>query len=94
MKKIKICGVPFKIKQVNVIDEEETGIVQGKIFNSQAKILISKRLPKKIKKRVLYHEILHGILVQLGYNELSDDETFVQSMANAMYQMFKLKGGS
>lgn len=94
MKKIKICGVPFKIKQVNVIDEEEIGIVQGKIFHSQAKILISKRLPKKIKKRVLYHEILHGILVQLGYNELSDDETFVQSMANAMYEMFKLRGST
>lgn len=91
-KKIDICGVPFKIKQVDVLGEADTGIVQGEIHNSQGKIIICKRLPKRIKKRVLYHEMLHGILVQLGYNELSEDEIFVQSMSNAMYQMFKLRG--
>ena len=90
-KKIKICGLPFKIKQVNVLNECDAGITQGEIYCSKGEIHICKRLPKRIKKRVLYHEILHGMLVQLGYNDLSSDEEFVQSMSNAMYQMFKLK---
>lgn len=91
LKKINICGVPFKIKQVNVLYEEDAGITQGDIQYSKAKIRVCKRLPKQIKERVLYHEILHGMLVQLGYNDLSNDETFVQCFSNAMYQMFSLK---
>lgn len=91
MKKIKICGVPYKIKEVDVIDEADEGIIQGKIIYSQGLILIKKGLPKKLKKSVIFHEVLHGILVQLGYNEQSADETFVQSVSNAMYQIFEFK---
>jgi len=29
----------------------------------------------------------------LGYNKLSEDETFVQGLSALMYQMFDLKGG-
>lgn len=93
MKKIKICGLPFKVKYVDVIDEASEGITQGEIYYSQAEIRICKRLPKRIQKRVLYHEILHGMLVHLGYNDLTSDEVFVTSLANAMYQMFRLREG-
>lgn len=37
------------------------------------------------------HEILHGILVHLGYNEQSQDEQFVQAVGNAIYQTFQIK---
>lgn len=90
--KIEICGIPFKIKEVEVIDEQIEGVTQGQILFSKAKILIKKKLPKKLKRQVLFHEVLHGILVQLGYNELSEDETFVQSLSVVMSQMFKMKG--
>ena len=91
MKKIKICGVPYKIKEVDVIDEAEDGITQGKIIYSKAKILIKRKLPKELKKQVIFHEVLHGILTQLGYSEQSSDETFVQAVSSAMYQMFEFK---
>lgn len=91
MKKIKICGVPYKIEEIDVIDEAEEGVTQGKILYSQAKILIKKGLPKKLKKSVLFHEVLHGILMQLGYDEQSANETFVQSVSNALYQVFDFK---
>lgn len=48
-------------------------------------------MPKDLKEQVLYHEIVHGILVALGYNDLGTDETFVQGFSNALYQMFKLR---
>lgn len=88
---IKICGVPFKIEEVPVIDEELDGITQGKIIFSEAKILIKENLPEELKKAVIFHEVLHGMLMQLGYAEQSADETFVQGLSNAMYQMFDLK---
>lgn len=90
-KKINICGIPFKIKEVPVIEEADEGITQGQIIYSQAKIFIKKDLPKRLKRVVLFHEALHGMLVQLGYNNLSCDETFVQSLSNAMSQMFEFK---
>lgn len=92
MKHIKICGIPFKIKEVDIIDEGYTdGVVLGKIIHSNGKILIKRDIPKELKKSVIFHEVLHGILVQLEYDEFSSDETFVQSLSNAMYNMFEFK---
>ena len=91
-KKIKICGIPYKIKEVAVIDEPDEGVTQGKIIPSRSTILLKKSLPKHLKKSVLFHEILHGLLIELGYNELSENEILVQSLSNAMYQTFELKG--
>ena len=91
MKKINICGVPYKIKEVDVINETGEGVTQGDITYSKTRIRIKKSLNKKLKKQVLFHEVLHGMLVQLGYNNLSDDEIFVQSFSNAMFQMFDFK---
>lgn len=89
--KVKICNVKFKIKEKNVIDESSDGIVEGLIEYSKAKIYLRKDMPKRLKGPVLYHEIVHGILIQLGYSELNEDEVFVQQMSNALYQMFKLR---
>jgi hypothetical protein len=35
--------------------------------------------------------MIHGILVHLGYTEQSQDETFVQALANAIYQGFDIR---
>lgn len=89
--KVKICGVKFKVSERKVIDESQEGITQGMVKYSKAKIYLKKGLPKRLKKPVLYHEIVHGILMQSGYDKLSEDETFVQQMANALYETFKLR---
>ena len=92
-KKIKIAGIPYKVKQVNVIDESDYGVVRGKISYSKCKISIKKNQPKGIKKETLIHEVVHGLLVEIGRNDLSDDETFVQTLANGLMNtkgVFKL----
>lgn len=38
--------------------------------------------------------MIHGILVHLGYSEQSQDEQFVQALANAIYQGFDIKKSS
>ena len=84
MKKIKIAGIPYKVKEVNVIDEPEEGVVRGRIDYSSGVIYIKKDQPKKLKKETLIHEVIHGILVEIGRGDLSCDESLVQSFANAV----------
>ena len=42
--------------------------------------------------QTLCHEIVHGMLVHLGFQEMSADEQFVQSLAMAINQSFDVKG--
>ena len=91
MTKVIICGIPFKVEELDVIDEELEGLTQGKILYSKGIIQIKKSLPPELKKSVIFHEVLHGILMQLGYTEESGEETFVQGLSNAMYQMFEFR---
>lgn len=48
-------------------------------------------MSEEAKAEALFHEVLHGMLVHLGYNEQSQDEQFVQSLSNAMYQTFEIR---
>ena len=91
MKTINILGIPFVVEEVPVIDEEKEGVTVGITIHSQAKILLKQGTPKDLKESVLYHEVLHAILELLGYSELTCDETFVQGLSNAIYQMFELR---
>lgn len=88
-KEVKICGIPHKIKLKQTIDNDES--IQGIIYHNKTEINIKKSMPKDLKESVLFHEIVHGILTNLGYAELNTDEQFVQCLSNALYQMFKLK---
>ncbi len=90
---IRICGIDFEIIEVDAIDEEVEGITMGKILLSQGKILLRKEMPDDVKIAVLYHEVLHGILDNLGYKELCENENFVQCLSNTLFQMFKFREG-
>ena len=89
---INILGVPFTVEEKECIDTPDEGVTQGLIIYSEAKILIRKGLPKDLKRTVLIHEIVHGMLVQIGRNDLTEDEALVQTLAIAIDQTFQLKG--
>lgn len=88
---VNICGVQHEVKKVTAINEGSDGITLGIIDHSKAEISIRSGMPSGLEQSTLFHEVLHGMLVQLGYNSLSEDETFVQGFSNAMYQMFDFK---
>lgn len=84
---VNICGIPHK-----VIEVEDTFNVDchfGMIDYKKALIKINKDASLEIKRETLWHEIVHGILVHLGYNDLSNDEQFVQAVGNAIYQVYE-----
>lgn len=82
---VTICGIPYTVETVPVIDEGAEGIVQGQIVYSKGKILIKQDMPKQIFLEVLTHEMIHGVLNHIGRAELADDESFVQGLTSGIF---------
>ena len=76
---INICGIPY-----TVIDLDDNFSADAKHFGQadflKARIILNKYLAEPIKQETLVHEIVHAILVHIGRPDLSEDETFVQSL--------------
>lgn len=90
MKKVKICGIPYKIIEKECI-ESSNGRCLGLITYDEGTIEIRKGQQPDYYRQTLIHEVVHGMLVMIGRNDLSEDETFVQSLALAISQTFELK---
>lgn len=91
MKTIKICGIPYKIIEKECI-ESSNGRCLGLITYDEGTIEIRKGQQPDYYRQTLIHEVVHGMLVMIGRNDLSEDETLVQSLALAISQTFDLKG--
>lgn len=91
MKTVKICGIPYKIIEKECI-ESSNGRCLGLITYDEGTIEIRKGQQPDYYRQTLIHEVVHGMLVMIGRNDLSEDETFVQSLALAISQTFDLKG--
>lgn len=87
--KVNICGINHEV--VEKEDSFDTDCHFAQIVYGKAQIVINKDLNVEIKKEALCHEMVHGILVHLGYDSLSSDEQFVQSLGNAICQGFEIK---
>ena len=86
---VNICGIKY-----DVVEYEDAFDVDkhfGMIDYMQAKIKVNKDMNDQIKQEAIYHEMVHGILVHIGYNGLSQDEQFVQALGNAIMQGFTIK---
>lgn len=86
---IKICGIPHEV--VECESKFDNQLQMGMIDHEKCVIYINKALSVEVKKETLCHEIVHGILVHIGYNDLTENEQFVQAMGNAIYQIFEVR---
>ena len=84
--RVNICGISHKV--IEVEDSFDSDMHLGQIDYKKAEIRINKNASSAIKEETICHEVLHGILVHIGRDDLSEDETFVTSLANAIYQGF------
>lgn len=87
--KVNICGIPYKV--IEYPDNFDADTHFGQIDYKMAEIRINKDMAEEIKEEAICHEIVHGMLVHLGYNDLSQDEQFVQALGNAIHQSFIVK---
>ena len=86
---VNICGIPHKV--IEVEDKFDIDTHFGQIDYLKCEILINANMPNESKHENLCHEILHGILLHLGYTKECQDEQFVQAVANAISQTFSIK---
>lgn len=87
MNKVKIMATDYKIEEVEQIDKDRR--ILGEIDYINQTIKLEKGLPNELKKEILLHEILHGILEKLGFDALNNDEQKVQSIASTLYLVLK-----
>ena len=87
--KVNICGIPHKV--VECEDRFDVDVHFGLIDYKACEIRINKDMTEVSKKETICHEMVHGILIHLGYNEYSQDEQFVQALGNAICQGFTIK---
>lgn len=86
---VNICGIPHKI--VEAEDSFNVDCHMGMIEYKDLIIKINRNMPQIAKEETICHEMVHGILVHLGYLDLSNDEQFVQAFGNAIWQGFQIK---
>lgn len=87
---VNICGIPHEV--IEVEDSFNIDCHMGMIEYQDLVIKINKNMPEIAKQETICHEMVHGMLVHLGFNEYANDEHFVQALGNAIYQGFSIKG--
>lgn len=89
---VNICGITYKIEYVE--DKFDMDLHFGQIEYGKGRILVNKDLAPDVMRQTIVHEMVHGMLLALGYNELTNDEQFVQAFSTAISQTFDIKGDS
>ncbi|MBU5486481.1 hypothetical protein KQI86_19455 [Clostridium sp. MSJ-11] len=84
---INILGINYKIKYLNDLIEREN--LYGEIDYHKQTIRIDESMRRDRKVRTLIHEILHGIMESLGYNDINCDEEKIQNISNALYLLLE-----
>lgn len=86
---VNICGIPHKV--IECEDNFNVDTHFGQIDYKACEIRINKDMTQEAKEETICHEMVHGILVHLGYSEQSQNEQLVQALGNAIYQGFKIR---
>ena len=93
MKNNKIIG-HFNLNSVTWLIEEDKDIFElessfGKCHSKERVIRITNNIKPDLRDLVLWHEITHSILDDMGRNDLYENEEFVYAMANSISQVLK-----
>lgn len=80
---VSILGITYRVKRKRLPDGEE-----GYIDPKKQLIVLDRRLSDEKAEQVLLHEVVHGILDQLGYLDLYEDEHLVQGLAIGLHEAF------
>ena len=84
--KINICGIEHKIIECDDKFDVQTNL--GMIDYTKAEIRVNRNMAESVKTATICHEALHGMLIHIGRDDLSNDEQFVTALGNAINQSF------
>lgn len=83
-KSFSIFGLSFKVKQLVKVDSKDNW---GESSISKKQLIVKKGLNQEQKEITYLHEVTHTILNCLEYNDLSNDEDFVERFSKALHQV-------
>lgn len=78
--RVCILGIPYEVSFEPMEDGEE-----GCISPRAQRITLRRGMTREKTEQVYLHELVHGILDQLGFSELYEDEQLVQGLAVGLY---------
>ncbi len=82
--RVCILGLDFAVEVVDEVSHETAS--DGEIDPTEQVIRIYSGLAPDKARQTFLHELMHGILQQLGRSDLSEDECLVQGLAIALHQ--------
>lgn len=87
IKKFTLGAREYNIEYIDSIDD--TGL--GRCYHATGIIKLSKKwqgfnLPEDSIEQTFYHELTHAILSEMGEEELSSNERFVQGFSMLLHQ--------
>lgn len=77
---VNILGLVYEVKRETLVD------MDGYISPKTQTICIDPELSETKAHQVFIHEVIHGVLDQLGYDELYENEQLVQGLAVGIHQ--------
>lgn len=86
--KVNIGSVQYDLKMKDKIFEDGQRF-RGTLEECKWLIEISKEFPKQAREQTFWHEVVHGILYEIGEQELNADEGFVDAFAKQLYMFNK-----
>lgn len=81
---VNVLGITYVVRRKSLPDGED-----GYIVPRKQRIVLGRHLSEEKAQQVLMHEVVHGILDQLGYLDLYEDEHLVQGLAIGLHQAFR-----
>lgn len=76
-----------KISEFYNGDNKESIECAGMCDVMAEKIYVANDFPVESRKKILYHELVHGMLTEMG-SDKNDDESFVDALARQLYSLF------
>jgi hypothetical protein len=80
---VRILGITYEVRRDELPDGED-----GYIYPREQRIVLGQHLSDEKAWQVYLHELVHGILDQLGYIDIYEDERLVQGLAIGLHEAF------
>lgn len=70
---IRIGPVDYRVQEVeNLLDDDGVTKLNGHIKHNLTQIFIDKHMDVQTKRVTIWHEVLHGILMQMGFEDQNE----------------------
>ena len=86
LQKVKVAGVTYKVKEQEVVLNDDGHKLHGQCNYQQLIISLGKGFPRQKSEQTFFHEVLHAISEEYNVN-LTEDQ--VIQLTTGIYQVYQ-----